>query len=469
MIKFLIFLFFDLKGFSSGYALTGYSYPFSLLFEGEIYRPYFSLNFHQFKRGVLFKDSYYSFAFGYNVDSLYSLRSSVSSEFLNGKNYLNDFSLLTGRKISSSFSGWLGFYGIIEEDLKLVSGFKLFLLNPFNSGFLEGSLIGPGIKKFDLKFLTRVVFNNLETFKRVSIKNLGFSFGKFEDYFGGFSFEFILFEKFFPGMGIVWKEGFAPYPSLFISYCTNFVEKTDYLLQFSINFLPENDTRYSLSFNILSGDEKWKEKEREKKRREKENLAKLLSESERKYTEAERIFEEVKKLNEEIERKKRELDSLRNILEKEKEEVKRMREEALEALKKIEGLKIQEEKEFIKITATEKAVHFEIGGTGLQVESILTLKNIANFLRTYPRYKVKVYGHTDNIPIGPLLKSKYKDNFELSEARAKTVVDYFVKVENLSNLEFEYKGFGDKEPIASNNTEEGRAQNRRVEIIIEKK
>ncbi|MEO0271213.1 MAG: OmpA family protein [candidate division WOR-3 bacterium] len=469
MIKFLIFLFFDLKGFSSGYALTDYSYPFSLLFEGEIYRPYFSLNFHQFKKGTIFKDSYYSFAFGYNVDSLYSLRSTLSSEFSKGKNYLNDFSLLTGKKFSSSLSGFLGFYGIIEEDLKIISGFKLFLLNPFNPGFFETSIIGPGIKKFDFKFLTRVVLNNIETFKKVNVKNLGFSFGKFEDYFGGFALEFILFEKLFPGIGVFWKEAMAPYPSLFVSYYTSFVEKTDYLLQFSIHFLPENDTRYSLSFNILSGDDKWKEKEKERKRKERENLAKLLSESERKYKEAEKLYADVNKLNEEIEKKRREVDSLRNIVEKEKEEVRKMREEAFEALKKIEGIKIQEEKEFIKITATEKAVHFEIGGTGLQVESILTLKNIANFLRSYPRYKVKVYGHTDNIPIGPLLKSKYKDNFELSKARAKAVVDYFIKIENLSNLEFEYEGFGDREPIASNETEEGRAQNRRVEIIIEKK
>ncbi len=468
MLNFLIFLFFDLKTFSSAKALAGYSYPFSLIFEEEELRPYFSFNTMQFKRGVLFKDALYSFSFGYNVDSLTSIRSTLSSGFSEGKNYSNDFSLLTGKRLFSILSGYLGFYGIIERDIKLLTGLKLHFKNPYYPGFMEASFIGPGIKKADFKFITRFSLSNINPGKNIGIKGLGFSFGKLDSLFAGWGTEFNLFKNFYPGIGISWIEGKPIYPSIFFTFGTNFIEKTDYFFSLALNFLPDNDLRFSFSLATLIGDGKWKEKERERKKREREKVQKLIEEAKEKFSESKKMLEEVEKLNQEIERKKREIDSLKQIIEKEKEEVQRMREEALEALKKIEGIKIQEEEEYIKITASEKAVHFEIGGTGLTVESILVLKEIAKFLRSYPGYKVKVYGHTDNIPIGPLLKGKYKDNFELSTARAKAVVDYFLKVENLKDIEFEYKGFGDTKPIASNDKEEGRAENRRVEVIVEK-
>ncbi len=418
----------------------------------------------QYRKGIFIKDGLYSFSFGYNVDSLTSLRATLSSSFSKGKNLFNDFSLLTGKIFFSSLSGHLGFYGEIEKDIYFISGLRLNFLNPFSPGYTEFSLIGPGIKKFNLRFIARTYFENINGFA------LAFSIGKSDKYFGGFGIETSRFRFITPGLGLTWEEAKPIYPSFFVDFKTDFIEKTDYLFYFSVHFLPQSDSlRFGFSFNMLMGDEKWKEKEREKKRKEKERLEKMLEEARRKFKESEKMLKTAQKINQEIEKKKRELDSLRNLIEKERKEVQKMREEALEALRKIEGIKIQEEKEYIKITASEKAVNFEIGGTGLTVESILTLKKIAKFLKTYPRYKVKVYGHTDNIPIGPLLKKKYKDNFELSEARAKTVVDYFVKVENLKDIEFEYKGFGDTKPIASNNTEEGRAKNRRVEIIIEKK
>ncbi len=155
-------------------------------------------------------------------------------------------------------------------------------------------------------------------------------------------------------------------------------------------------------------------------------------------------------------------------LAKERESVEKMRREALEALKKIQGLKIQEEKEFIKITAGERAVHFASGSADLPVEGIVVLKKIARFLKAYPNHPVIIEGHTDNVPISPRLRSKFPDNKALSEARAKAVRDYFVLVEGLPARLFTYKGYGAERPIASNDTEEGRAKNRRVEIIIRK-
>ncbi|RLG10255.1 hypothetical protein DRN73_08275 [Candidatus Pacearchaeota archaeon] len=269
------------------------------------------------------------------------------------------------------------------------------------------------------------------------------------------------------GIGIGEKEDY--WLRLGFGFKTNFVEYTDYQFDYSVQFSKEGKSRHYIGISTFIGDEYKEEKERKKRE---EQLRKLKEwEKDLKEREA-KLKENIKKLKQTLKTLKEEKKKLmeeKARLEKERKEVEKMRKEALEALKKIEGLKIREEKEYIRITASEKAVHFELGGTGLLPDGILVLKKIAKFLKTYPNYKVTIEGHTDNIPIGPLLKKKYKDNMELSLARAKVVRDYFVKVEGLPKRMFEVKGYGDTRPIASNATEEGRSLNRRVEIIIHKK
>lgn len=76
---------------------------------------------------------------------------------------------------------------------------------------------------------------------------------------------------------------------------------------------------------------------------------------------------------------------------------------------------------------------------------------------------VSVAGHTDNKPIST---SRYRSNWELSAARAVTVVHELTKDGILPAERFQVEGYGDTEPIASNSTSEGRARNRRVEVII---
>jgi chemotaxis protein MotB len=69
--------------------------------------------------------------------------------------------------------------------------------------------------------------------------------------------------------------------------------------------------------------------------------------------------------------------------------------------------------------------------------------------------RIVVEGFTDNVPIGPALRSRFPSNWELSTARATGVVRYLVA-----------QGFGDSRPVTSNDTAQGRAKNRRVEIVI---
>ncbi|GAB6051439.1 flagellar motor protein MotB [Magnetospira thiophila] len=78
--------------------------------------------------------------------------------------------------------------------------------------------------------------------------------------------------------------------------------------------------------------------------------------------------------------------------------------------------------------------------------------------------KIVVSGHTDNVPLGG--GGMYRTNWDLSAARAASVVHHFIADKRFPGNRFTIQGFGDSEPIADNNTMEGRAKNRRVEVLI---
>jgi len=81
--------------------------------------------------------------------------------------------------------------------------------------------------------------------------------------------------------------------------------------------------------------------------------------------------------------------------------------------------------------------------------------------------KVVVYGYTDNLPVGSALQRRgIANNIDLSSKRADDVVAYFTSQGVDPNI-LSAKGFGDTHPVASNDTPQGRAQNRRIEIVME--
>ena len=78
---------------------------------------------------------------------------------------------------------------------------------------------------------------------------------------------------------------------------------------------------------------------------------------------------------------------------------------------------------------------------------------------------VKIEGHTDNVPVG--FSSRYRSNWDLSSARSAAVADYIIASTRLEPGNVSVAGFADSKPIASNDTTEGRAQNRRIEVIVD--
>lgn len=93
--------------------------------------------------------------------------------------------------------------------------------------------------------------------------------------------------------------------------------------------------------------------------------------------------------------------------------------------------------------------------------------NVAPKLRGLQNAKVVVYGYTDNTPVGPALQRQgVPDNLVLSTRRASTVVTFLVSQGVNPNI-ISAKGFGETHPEASNDTPQGRATNRRIEITIQ--
>ena len=124
--------------------------------------------------------------------------------------------------------------------------------------------------------------------------------------------------------------------------------------------------------------------------------------------------------------------------------------------------------EKISITFVDRIL-FEFGKATITPEGEKILKKVGEILKNVQRKQIQVVGHTDNIPIMPEYRYKFPSNWELSAGRASAVIRHFQKKMGLhpSNLEAVGRSFYD--PIASNETREGRAQNRRVEIIISPK
>ena len=119
---------------------------------------------------------------------------------------------------------------------------------------------------------------------------------------------------------------------------------------------------------------------------------------------------------------------------------------------------------FTKIEVTDKqillkeAIHFVTGRSTILEDSFSILNEVVQALRDHPAIKIRVEGHTDSV--GTPVK-----NQALSEARAGSVVQYLTS-KGVDAARMTAEGFGASRPIAPNNTDKGRAKNRRVEIYI---
>jgi len=119
----------------------------------------------------------------------------------------------------------------------------------------------------------------------------------------------------------------------------------------------------------------------------------------------------------------------------------------------------------LRITIKDKIL-FSEGGFRLNTQAEKVLAKMAPTLSGFKNTKVIVKGYTDNVVVGQAMRNEgITTNVDLSSKRADNVVDYLIK-KGVSPSLISAEGMGETNPIASNATAEGRAQNRRIEVTL---
>ncbi len=120
---------------------------------------------------------------------------------------------------------------------------------------------------------------------------------------------------------------------------------------------------------------------------------------------------------------------------------------------------------YLRVTT---GILFESGSAELKPEALPVLDELEGMFREALEALslINVEGHTDNRPIHT---AKYEDNWDLSTKRATNVIRYMLEKGNLPKNMVACAGYGEYQPIATNDTDEGRQQNRRVQFVLKKK
>jgi chemotaxis protein MotB len=119
----------------------------------------------------------------------------------------------------------------------------------------------------------------------------------------------------------------------------------------------------------------------------------------------------------------------------------------------------------IKVTLNDQLL-FPSGGWQMPDDAQQTIAKMAPILAPMQQTKITVNGYTDNVPIGPGLKRQgVTSNQILSEKRADNVMQFMIS-KGVNPSLISAQGFGEADPVAPNDTPEGQAQNRRVELTL---
>jgi chemotaxis protein MotB len=119
----------------------------------------------------------------------------------------------------------------------------------------------------------------------------------------------------------------------------------------------------------------------------------------------------------------------------------------------------------IKVTVNNELL-FPSGDWQMSAQAQQTIGKIVPILAPKQQTKIQVNGYTDNVPIGPeLMRQGITSNQVLSQKRADNVMQFMIS-QGVNPSMVSAQGFGDADPVASNDTPEGRAKNRRVELTL---
>jgi chemotaxis protein MotB len=114
------------------------------------------------------------------------------------------------------------------------------------------------------------------------------------------------------------------------------------------------------------------------------------------------------------------------------------------------------------VVSLQEIGFYESGSAQLRPGSEAAVERIAKVVGAQPN-NIRIEGHTDNVPIH---NSHFASNWELSTARATEMIRLFITQYNIAATRLSAAGYAEYHPVASNDTPEGRAQNRRVDIVV---
>jgi chemotaxis protein MotB len=170
-----------------------------------------------------------------------------------------------------------------------------------------------------------------------------------------------------------------------------------------------------------------------------------------------------------------EADSLKKQMEQERAakeaEIQRLTRTHAELTKSLEAevakgdIRIQQARDRLIINMVDRVL-FDSGQAQVKPTGLKVLKQVSDTLKNVPDKQIRIEGHTDNVPIGIKLRERFPTNWELSTARATSVVRLLIEEGGIDRGNLSAVGYANTRPVASNDTEDGRTANRRIEIVL---
>jgi chemotaxis protein MotB len=179
------------------------------------------------------------------------------------------------------------------------------------------------------------------------------------------------------------------------------------------------------------------------------------------------LRQKIADLESENTRLKGDIANLRKAKEEEVQKTSKTYEEMLEKMKSeiSQGqVTISELKGKLTVNMVD-AILFDSGKAEVKPEGLILLQKVVDILKTVKDKAIRIEGHTDNKQIVGALTKKFPTNWELSAARAINVTRY-LQQQGLDPAVLSAVAYGEFKPVAGNDTDEGRAKNRRIEIIL---
>jgi chemotaxis protein MotB len=129
------------------------------------------------------------------------------------------------------------------------------------------------------------------------------------------------------------------------------------------------------------------------------------------------------------------------------------------------NITIQQVQDRLTINMVDRVL-FDSGQAQVKPAGVEVLTQVGDVLNKISDKQIRIEGHTDNVPISPKLQSRFKTNWELSTARATTVVRHLIDRGGVDRQHISAVGYADTHPLAPNDSEVGRSSNRRIEIVL---